>query len=44
MALELTKHGCGVASVDDQEAVEEFAADRRNEALGDCVRPPMPRS
>ena len=27
MALELAQHGCGVSSVEDQEPVEEFAAD-----------------
>jgi hypothetical protein len=42
MALGLTKHGCGVASVEDQEAVEEFAADGPDEALGDRVRPRCP--
>ena len=26
VALELAQHGCGVALVDDQDAVEEFAA------------------
>jgi len=38
MALELTKYGCGM-SFDDQEPVEEFAADRPDEALGDRVGP-----
>ena len=37
--LVLPKHGRGVALVDDQEAVEEFAADRADEAFGDRVRP-----
>jgi hypothetical protein len=28
VAFELVQHGCGVSLVDDQYAVEEFAADR----------------
>ena len=30
---------CGMALVDDQDAVEEFAADGADEAFGDRVRP-----
>ena len=42
VALVLTK-GCRcVLLVDDQEAVEEFAADRSDEAFGDRVRPWCP--
>jgi hypothetical protein len=37
VALELAEHGCRVSLIDDQEAVEEFAADGADEALGDCV-------
>ena len=37
MALERTQHGCGVPLIDDQKTVEEFAADRADEALGDRV-------
>ena len=37
LALELAEHGCGVPLVDDQEAVEEFAADGADEAFGDRV-------
>ena len=39
VAFELVQHGCGVSLVDDQEAVEEFAADRPDKALGDRIRP-----
>jgi hypothetical protein len=39
VALEGTQRGCGVSLVEDQETVEEFAADRPDEALGDRVRP-----
>jgi hypothetical protein len=39
MALVLTKHGGGVSLVDDQEAVEEFAAEGADEAFGDGVGP-----
>ena len=42
MAFELAEYGCSVSSIDDQEAVEEFAADRSDEALGDRVRPWCP--
>jgi hypothetical protein len=42
MAFELTQHGCGVKLVDDQEAVEQFAADGADEAFGDRVRPRCP--
>ena len=37
MLFVLAQHHCGMAPVDDQEAVEEFAADRPDEALGDRV-------
>jgi len=43
VAFELVQYGCGVSTVDDQEVVEEFAADRADEAFGDCVRPWCPR-
>jgi hypothetical protein len=43
MAFELAEYGCGVSLIDDQKAVEEFAADRSDEALGDRVRPWRPR-
>jgi hypothetical protein len=39
MAFELAQHGCGVSLVDDQQAVEEFAADGADEAFGDRVGP-----
>ena len=39
VALELTQCGCGMSLVDEQEPVEEFAADRPDEALGDRVGP-----
>jgi len=39
MTLERMQHGCGVSLIDDQKTVEEFAADRADEALGDRVRP-----
>src|SRR4029079_14030791 len=39
VAFELAQHGYGVSSVEDQEVVEEFAADRADEAFGDRVRP-----
>jgi hypothetical protein len=39
VAFELVQHGSGVSLVDDQEAVEEFAADRPDKALGDRIRP-----
>jgi hypothetical protein len=42
VVFELVQHGCGVSLVDDQEAVEEFAADRPDEALGDRIRPRCP--
>ena len=38
MAFERAQHGYSVSLVGDQEAVEEFAADRSDEALGDRVR------
>ena len=37
VALELAQHGCGVSLVDDQKAVEEFAADGADEAFRDGV-------
>jgi len=43
MAFELAEYGCGVSLIDDQKVVEEFAADRSDEALGDRVRPWRPR-
>jgi len=39
VAFELLQHGCGVSLVEDQDSVEEFAADRADEALGDRVGP-----
>ena len=39
MVLELAEHGCRVSLVDDQDAVEEFAADGADEAFGDGVVP-----
>jgi len=38
VAFELVQYERGVSSVEDQESVEEFAADRPDEALGDRVR------
>ena len=37
VALELAYRGCGVSFVDDQDPVEEFAADGADEAFGDGV-------
>jgi hypothetical protein len=37
VAFGLAEYGCRVSLIDDQEAVEKFAADRPDEALGDCV-------
>jgi hypothetical protein len=37
VALELAEYGCGVSLVDDQETVEEFAAEGADEALADGV-------
>jgi len=37
VALELAQHGCGVSLVDDEKAVEEFAADGADEAFRDGV-------
>ena len=42
VALELAQYGCGVSLVDDQDAVEEFAADGADEAFGDGVGPRRP--
>jgi hypothetical protein len=39
VAFELVQHGSGVSLVDDQDPVEEFAADGADEAFGDRVRP-----
>jgi len=44
VAFELVQHGSGVSLVDDQEPVEEFAADRPDEALGDRISVPAPAS
>ena len=38
VALELAQHGCSVPLVDDQKAVEQFAADGADEAFRDRVR------
>lgn len=38
----LAENGCGMSLVDDQSAVEEFAADAANEAFGDRVGPRCP--
>ena len=38
----LGQHGCGMPLVDDQEAVEEFAADRPDEAFGGRIGPRCP--
>jgi hypothetical protein len=40
--LVLAEHGRGVPLVDDQCAVEEFAADGADEAFGDGVGPRRP--
>jgi hypothetical protein len=40
--LVLAKCGRGVALIDDQDAVEEFAADGADEAFGDGVGPRCP--
>jgi hypothetical protein len=37
MVLERVQHGCSVPLIDDRKTVEEFAADRADEALGDRV-------
>ncbi len=42
VALILVKYNGVVSLVDDQDAVEQFAADGSDEALGDCVRPRRP--
>jgi hypothetical protein len=42
VAFELAQHGSGVSLVDDQEAVEELAADCPDEALGDRICPRCP--
>jgi hypothetical protein len=42
VVLELAQHDCGVSSVDDQDTVEQFAADGPDEAFGDRVRPWRP--
>ena len=42
VAFELVQHGSGVSFIDDQDSVEEFAADGADEALGDRVRPRCP--
>jgi hypothetical protein len=42
VAFKLAQHGSGVSLVDDQEAVEEFAADCPDESLRDRIRPRCP--
>jgi len=42
MVFVLPKRGHGVALVEDQDAVEEFATNRADEAFGDRVRPWCP--
>jgi hypothetical protein len=42
MVLKLVENGCRVSLVDDQDAVEEFAADGADEAFGDGVGPRRP--
>jgi hypothetical protein len=42
MVLVLTKHGCGMPLVDDEDAVEQFAAEAADEAFGDRVGPRCP--
>ena len=42
VAFELVQHDSGVSLVDDQEAVEEFAADCPDESLRDRIRPRCP--
>jgi hypothetical protein len=37
MVLVLAKHGCGMALVGDEDAVEELASDAADEAFGDGV-------
>jgi hypothetical protein len=37
VVLVLVEHNRGVALVDDQDAIEEFATDRADEAFGDRV-------
>jgi hypothetical protein len=37
VVLVLAENGCGISLVDDQSAVEEFAAAAANEAFGDRV-------
>jgi hypothetical protein len=39
MVLELVENGCRVSLVEDQDAVEEFAAEGADEAFGDGVGP-----
>jgi hypothetical protein len=39
MAFVLAQHGGGVSLVDDEDAVEEFAADAADEAFGNRVGP-----
>jgi hypothetical protein len=42
VVLVLTKHGCSMPLVDDQDAVEQFAAEAADEAFGDRVGPRRP--
>ncbi len=37
VALDHPQHGCGVSLIEDQNSVEDLAADRPDEALGDRV-------
>jgi hypothetical protein len=39
VAFELSWHCYGMTSINDQETIEQFAADRPDEALGDRIRP-----
>ena len=38
----LGQHGCGMPLADDQDAIEEFATNRADEAFGDRVGPRRP--
>ena len=44
MAFVLVRTGCGVSLVDDQDAVEEYAADGFDEAFGDRIGSRRPRT
>jgi hypothetical protein len=41
VVLVLTKHGCSMPLVDDQDAVEQFAAEAADEAFGDWTVPDL---